>query len=121
MRPPDVDWLADIVSAARLIGEFVTGVDREAFEADAMRESAVVRQLMIIGEAAKRVSPEFRANHPEIPWRGMAGMRDVLIHSDRKVDREEVWRIVTESVPALVASLGSLVAAAEEQLEDRGE
>ena len=121
MRPPDIDWVADIVAAARLVRQFVAGVEREVFEDDVMRESAVVRQLTIMGEAAKQVSPAFREEHPEIPWRRMAGMRDVLMHAYRRVDRDEVWKIATESVPALISELEPLVVAAEKQLEDEAQ
>jgi len=55
-----------------------------------MRHSAIVRQIEIIGEATKRLSEDFRNSHPEIPWRSMAGMRDVVIHGYDHVDLEEV-------------------------------
>lgn len=119
MLNPDHAFLADILIAARKVKRFVSGVCRTEFEDDDMRESAVVRQLTIMGEAAKNVSPGFRAAHPEIPWRKMAGMRDVLVHAYRRVDLAEVWVIATESVPSLIEALEPLVAAAEEQLEDR--
>lgn len=70
-----------------------------------------------MGEAAKNVSAEFRAAHPEIPWKAMAGMRDVLIHAYRTVDRDAVWSAVMVSVPALIASLEPLIGAALEQEE----
>jgi len=73
MLNPDHAFLADVLIAARKVKRFVSGVCRTEFEDDDMRESAVVRQLTIIGEAAKNVSPGFRAAHPEIPWRKMAG------------------------------------------------
>ncbi|HEU0076810.1 MAG TPA: DUF86 domain-containing protein [Longimicrobiaceae bacterium] len=118
MKIPDRDWLADILIAARLVRQFVAGVSREELEADVMRESAIARQLEIVGEAAKNVSPEFRAAHPEIPWKAMAGMRDILIHAYRTVDRDVVWTAVTVSVPALIASLEPLIGAALEQEEE---
>jgi uncharacterized protein with HEPN domain len=118
MLNPDHAFLADILIAARKVKRFVSGVGREEFEADDMRESAVIRELTVIGEAAKNVSPEFRAAHPGIPWRKMAGMRDVLVHAYRRVDLGEVWGIATESVPPLIEVLEPLVAAAERQLED---
>lgn len=118
MLNPDHAYLADILIAARKVRKFVSGVSRMEFEEDEMRESAVVRQLTIIGEAAKNVSPEFRGAHPEIPWRKMAGLRDVLVHAYRRVDLAEVWTISTESVPSLIESLEPVVAAAVEQLED---
>jgi uncharacterized protein with HEPN domain len=117
MKIPDRDWLADILIAARKVQRFVAGVGRTEFEADDMRESAVARQLEIVGEAAKNVSPEFRAAHPEIPWKAMAGMRDVLIHAYRTVDRDAVWSAVTVSVPALIDALEPLIGAALEQEE----
>ncbi len=54
-------------------------------------QDAVIRCLEILGEATKRLSPEFRRLHPDLPWRAMAGMRDVLIHAYDQVDLEEVW------------------------------
>jgi len=117
MKIPDRDWLADILIASRKIQRFAAGVGRTEFEADDMRESAVARQLEIVGEAAKNVSPEFRAAHPEIPWKAMAGMRDILIHAYRTVDRDVVWTAVTVSIPALIVSLEPLIGAALEQEE----
>ena len=54
-------------------------------------QDAVIRCLEILGEASKRLSPELRLQHPDLPWRAMAGMRDVLIHAYDQVDLEEVW------------------------------
>lgn len=72
--------LWDIANAGRLVAEFVQGLDRSAFNLDWKTRSAVLYQLTVIGEAVKRVSMEFREQHPEIPWALMAGMRDKLIH-----------------------------------------
>lgn len=91
MPPRDAEHLQDVLMAAGLIEQFVEGVSRNDFEHDAMRESAVIRQLEVIGEAVKRVSADFRAAHPEIPWREMAGMRDILIHAYDHVNLDEVW------------------------------
>jgi len=67
---------------------------RERFMADQMVQDATVRNLEIIGEATKRLSTEFRASHPDIPWTSMAGMRDVLIHDYMGVDLGIVWEVV---------------------------
>lgn len=98
----DFDYLEDILDAARLVQAFVRDVTEEDFVTDVMRQSAVVRQLEIIGEATKRLSHEFRNSHTEIPWKRMAGMRDVLIHAYQRVDVEEVWLTATSFVPELV-------------------
>ena len=70
---------------------------------------AVERQLMVIGEAVKRLSPEFRASHSGIPWSAIAGMRDHLIHGYDIVDLEEVWKTATVDVPDLLTALEPLV------------
>jgi uncharacterized protein with HEPN domain len=72
--------LLDILRAARLAIEFKGPADRAEFLGDAKTQSAVLHQLLIIGEAVKRMSPEFRAAHPEVPWKPIAGTRDKLIH-----------------------------------------
>ena len=102
----DPSYLSDIVEAARLAIGFVEGVSEDQFLNDPMRQAAVVRQLEVIGEAAKRLSEEFRTAHAEIPWRRIAGMRDILIHAYDHVDLVEVWNVVQRDLPSLVAALG---------------
>jgi len=70
---------------------------------------SVERLLEIMGEATKNVSPKFRADHPEIPWRKMAGMRDILIHAYRSIDPDIVWQAATGAVPAIIRELEPLV------------
>lgn len=81
----------------------------EAFMADSHWQDAVIRQLEILGEAAKRISPSLRAGQSQIPWRRIAGLRDVLIHDYLGVDISAVWRIVTEELPALREQITRLV------------
>ncbi len=77
-------------------------VDGEtAFYRDARTQDAVLHNLAVIGEAAKRVDAEFRAQYPDIPWRSMAGLRDVLIHQYDRVRLDLVWTAVMDSLPAL--------------------
>jgi uncharacterized protein with HEPN domain len=71
----------DILRAARLARSFVGEMTRANFEEDVKTQSAVLHQLLVIGEAAKRVKDEFRGQHRTIPWRAMAGMRDRVIHA----------------------------------------
>lgn len=109
MSRRDLDYVVDILAAAHLIQSFLVGRDRGVFETDLMCQSAVIRQLEIIGEATKRLSATFRDNHPEIPWRQMAGMRDILIHAYDAVDVDEVWNVATQAIPRLVVQLEPLV------------
>jgi uncharacterized protein with HEPN domain len=108
MQPRDASYLFDILDAARSARDFIEGYDEVAFQEDRKTQSAVIRELLIVGEATKQVSQEFRDAHPEIPWRAMAGMRDVLVHNYRGTSLENVWFAVTESLPALIASLEPL-------------
>jgi uncharacterized protein with HEPN domain len=64
---------------------------------------------MVMGEAVKRLSKEFRAGHPQIPWPLIAGMRDKLIHGYDIVDLEQVWQTADSDVPALLAEIGPLL------------
>ncbi len=73
MRPRDPSYLTDILEAAKQIQSFVHGIDKDQFDGSALIQSAVVRQIEIIGEAAKRLSLEFRSAHPEVSWRNLQG------------------------------------------------
>jgi uncharacterized protein with HEPN domain len=82
-------YLAHIVECSQKIERFTAG-GRERFFRDATVEDAVLRNLEVIGDAAKRLDNAYRAAHPEIPWRALAGLRDVLIHQYEGVDLEKL-------------------------------
>ena len=105
----DAATLLDVIQAAELITEFVQGIDKVAFEHDLKTQSAVLHQLMVMGEAVKRLSFDLREHHPEIPWALVAGMRDRLIHGYDAVDRDEVWKTATVDVPNLLVLLAPIV------------
>ncbi|NUO83566.1 DUF86 domain-containing protein [candidate division KSB1 bacterium] len=105
----DDTTLIDIAQCARLIIEFKQGVDEAAFMGDFKTQSAILHQLMVMGEAVKRLSPEFRARYSEIPWTLIAGMRDRLIHAYDVVDMNEVWKTVDSDVPDLLAMIEPLL------------
>jgi uncharacterized protein with HEPN domain len=101
--------LLDIAQAARRIVSFVRGVDEASFAANAEKHWAVVAQLLVIGEAVTRLSPEFRSSHPEIEWAKIAGMRNRLIHGYDKIRWDLVWRTATEAVPQLLEQIEPLL------------
>jgi len=105
----DSATLLDIAKAAGLVLEFTRDMDETAFMSDAKSVSALLHQVTVIGEAVKRLSPEFRNAHSDIPWKRIAGMRDKLIHGYDHVDLEEVWRAATRDVPELLAYLEPLL------------
>src|SRR6266536_1140508 len=100
--------LLDVASAARLVLQFKSGMDKPAFLADAKTQSAILPQLLVLGEAVKRLSPELRAEHPEVPWSLIAGMRDQLIHHYDSVDLDEVWRTAEKDIPDLLSLIEPL-------------
>lgn len=106
MPPP-----LDIPRAAALIQQFVAGLPKEQFLIDLKTQSAVLHQLTVLGEAVKRLSPAFRAQHPILPWSLMAGMRDYLIHAYDVVDLDEVWNTATADIPNVLIKVRSLLPA----------
>ncbi len=109
MLPREINYLLDALEAARLLQTFVEGVDWDMFENDLMRRAAVMRQLEIIGEAARRLSEETRLELSLIPWRQIISMRNRLIHGYDDVDLAIVWDSVQNDLPPLIAQLEKVV------------
>ena len=110
--PPDgrdPAYLWDMLDAARSVREFAEGVTFEQYLADKMMRSAVERQLEILGEAARQVSEAFQNEHPEVPWRQIVGLRNVLAHDYGGVRHERVWKIISHQLPGLIRHLEPLV------------
>lgn len=94
------EWLQDILMAIEKVER--RGVaGRSAFYADDVLQDSIIRQIQIIGQAAKRLTDDFKDRHPEIPWREVAGMRDVLVHDYGDVDLDAVWSVVEKDIPPL--------------------
>jgi uncharacterized protein with HEPN domain len=91
-------------------GEIASIVDRgrSAFDRDVVLRRAVERCLEIMGEAAKAVSAEFAAAHPEVPWSDMAKVRDRLSHHYHRVDPDQLWTMASVDVPAVLVDLRTL-------------
>ena len=75
-----------------------------------MAQDAVIRNFEVVGEAVKRISDGLRAAYPDVLWREMAGLRDVLIHDYAGVDVDEVWNIVANDLPTLKRQIGEILA-----------
>jgi uncharacterized protein with HEPN domain len=105
----DETTLLDIAKASRAAMEFVEGFSKEAFLDDPRTKAAVLYELIVVGEAVKRLSAVFRDQHPEIPWALIAGMRDHLIYGYDALDWDEVWKTATADVPALLKAIESML------------
>ena len=101
-------YLAHILERADRIAVFVRD-GHAAFLTDHKTQDAVIRNVEVIGEAAKRVPSEYRAAHPSIPWQLMAGFRDVLIHGYEGVDIPRVWITATTDLPAVRAAIAAIL------------
>jgi uncharacterized protein with HEPN domain len=111
MQPSERDLalLWDMREAVREISEFMQDAEFVHFSSNKMLRYAVERQLIVLGEAAKKVSEEFRQAHPEIAWRGLVGQRNVLAHEYGEILIERIWLVATEKIPALLPLLENLI------------
>ncbi len=109
MKKDPLLLIDDILESILAIQAYLDGIDREAFLANPEKQDAILRRLAIIGEAVKKLPAEFRQQHPDIPWKYMAGTRDVLIHDYDGVNLQIIWDIVEEELPPLADKLRLLI------------
>lgn len=102
-------YLVSVLESIKKVRSY-TKRGRSAFMASSMQQDAVIRNFETIGEATKQLSRQLRQAHPELPWRRIAGLRDVLIHDYLGVDLAEVWSIVERDLPELEAKVRAVLA-----------
>ena len=105
----ELSYLWDMREAAREIVSFTQGVKFADFEKNKILRYAVERQLLVIGEAANHISPQYRKKHPEISWPTLVALRNVLAHEYGETLTNRVWLAATESMPELLAALTNLL------------
>jgi len=110
MRPDNKDMsrLWDMLDAARTVIEFTRGQRFEDFLKDRRTRNAVERNLEIIGKAARNVSMETRERLPDIPWRSMIGLRNVLAHEYGEIRYEILWTVIESKLPPLIRQLEAM-------------
>jgi uncharacterized protein with HEPN domain len=113
----DAAYLLDMLIAARRVREFLVRVTQDEFMRSRLHQDAVMRSLQIIGEAARKVLPETKQAHPEIPWHSIIGLRHRLVHDYTRIDVTKVWRVADSDVPDLIKALEPLVPPEDERTE----
>ena len=101
--------LLDIYEAGQQILSYAQGLNRSELQADKMRVSAILYQVLIMGEATKRLSPEFRSQHSQIPWSNIAGMRDTVAHQYDRIEFGILWAVIQNSIPELLEMITPLL------------
>ncbi len=102
-------FLEDILNCGLSIQRYAAGLDFDQFVSNRMAYDAILRNVELIGEAAKNVPPDIRARYPEVEWREIAGLRDVVAHEYFGLQDETLWDIVSHEVPVLVEQVRKIL------------
>jgi len=111
----DLGYVETIREAALALVEHVGGYSQVSFDLDRKTRSAVLYEIVVIGEGVKRLSVEFRARHPVVAWKRIAGMRDRVVYSFDEVDLRLIWDVAQSHAPKLILDLGQIEAQEKEQ------
>ena len=105
----DAAYLLDMLDSSRLVLQYVTSRTRKDLDRNSMLFDAIQRRIEIIGEAARRVSKEFKDAHPEIQWRPIMATRHILAHDYDEVNPDIVWQICQQHLPRLNEQIGAIL------------
>jgi uncharacterized protein with HEPN domain len=106
----DRDYIHNIREAIQRIVAYTANLTYEQFVKDYKTQDAVVRNFEVIGEATKNLSASLKRNYPEVPWKGLAGLRDKMIHHYFGINYEIVWTIAREELPGLLSQIEDILA-----------
>ena len=101
-------YLDDILESITQIEKYINKVDEDKFSKNTQLQDAVMRRLEIIGEAVKNLPTEYKNKHTKIPWKNIAGMRDILIHEYSGVNLKRVWKVIKEDLIDLKGNISEI-------------
>lgn len=107
--PRDKQALIDISTAIQQTLLYAQGIERHHLQAEDEKQAAILYRLIIIGEATKRLSDELRKQYPMIPWRQMAGLRDVVIHDYDELDFDILWNVIHINLPDILPEIQAIL------------
>lgn len=107
--PRDPAYFLDILESAKMAVNYLLNVSLEEFLGNYLIQDAVIRRIEIIGEASARVSQESKKKYSHLPWKGMKGMRNLLIHEYDDINLDEVWNTVKNELPGLIKQIEELI------------
>lgn len=105
----DLTYLLDILLAAQRILAYAENITEDTFMDDLRLQDAISMRLIVIGEASRRISVDFREAHPELPWQEMIGLRSKIVHEYDRIRLDIVWDVIQHDIPALIAQIEPLV------------
>lgn len=103
-------FIQDMLECARKVIRYTQGMTQDEFFTTDLEYDAVLRNLEILGEAAKQIPQALRDKYPQVDWRGIAGLRDILAHAYFSLDEDTLWDIITNKVPAVIPELEAILA-----------
>jgi uncharacterized protein with HEPN domain len=109
MQARETAYLLDILHSVDAINTYIQGYSREDFLRDPKTQDAVLRRLLVIGEAAARITSETAARFESIPFRKMAGLRNRVVHDYGQIDFEIVWQTITDHLPLMHRDLSGFL------------
>lgn len=104
----DTIYIGYMRDMTRRVVQAITAKTRSEYDQDDILRLGLTHLVQVIGEAARKVSDEFRAQHPEIPWRKIVGMRHRIVHDYMRVDEDILWQVVTSDLPELLPLLEAI-------------
>lgn len=105
MHKNDIAYTDHIINCIKKIRKFVKGIDKKEFAKNELIQDAIIRNFEVIGEASKKISPDFKKTYYDIPWKEISGMRDKLIHDYLGVDIDVIWKTIEHDLPILQKEL----------------